>query len=157
MDIFDKMTFDVSNGDYTLKEYEHQVRELEYHEKGVAGAGNTPFGLFHAWYVAPFTNDDVKIKGVVVAHELDWVEGERAYRQYSSGYEVIQKKLGVNLKFVCKERSLTMRRTLVRYDFEDDYKPGLLFTPATGEEIYLEIYGIDERHEVLRLMWAGET
>lgn len=157
MDVFDKVAFDYSNGDYTLKEYEQQVRLLELHEKGVAGAGNTPFGFFRAWYVAPFTKEDVKIKGIVVAHEMDWVDGERSYRQYSSGYEAIQQKFGVNLKFICKERSLTMGRILVRYDFEDDYKPGLLFTPATGEEIYFEIYGIDERYGVLRLMWTSEA
>lgn len=88
---------------------------------------------------------------------MDWLEGEKAYRQYSSGYETIQQKLGINLKFICKERSNTMGRTQFRYDFEDDLHPGLLFTPSTGEEIYFEIYGIDERHSVLRLMWSGEA
>lgn len=157
MNLFDRLTFNARNGDYSIEAYDAHVKELATASTGVSCIGFGPFGWFRVWRVAPVTDDRIRIKGIIVAHELDWVEGERTYHQYSSGYEAIQEKLGINLKFVCKEHSETLQRTLVRYEFEDNYKAGLLFTPATGEEIYFEIYGIDDMHSVLHLMWKGEA
>lgn len=149
--------FNFSNGEYTTEKYNLSIQLLETHDKGVKGAGLGPFGLFHVWMIAPRTDDGRRVKGVVVAHEMNWLEGKRSYRQYSSGYEAIQQKLGVNLRFICKEHSQTLGRALFRYDFENPMRPGLLFTPATGEELYFEIYGIDESYGILRLMFKGEA
>lgn len=157
MNLLDRLTFNARNGGYSIEAYDAHVKELATASSGISGMGLGPFGWFRVWKVAPVTDEGIRIKGVIVAHELNWVEGEHTYHQYSSGYEAIQEKLGVNLKFVCKEHSETLQRTLVRYDFEDNYKAGLLFTPATGEEIYFEIYGIDDMHGVLHPMWKGEA
>lgn len=157
MNLFDRLAFNTRNGGYSIEKYDAHVKELESATPGVTAMGFGPFGLFRVWIIAPVTEEGKRIKGVIVAHELDWVEGDRAYHQYSSGYEAIQEKIGVNLKFVYKEHSETVHRTLVRYDLEDNYKAGLLFTPATGEEIYFEIYGIDDTHGVLHIMWKGEA
>lgn len=157
MNLFDRLAFNTLNGGYSIETYNAHVKELESASFGVTGMGFGSFGLFRVWIVAPVTEEGKRIKGVIVAHELEWEEGQRNYHQYSSGYESIQEKIGVNLKFVCKEYSETLKRTLIRYDFEDNYKAGLLFTPATGEEIYFEIYGIDDTHGVLHPMWKGEA
>lgn len=157
MNLFDRLAFNTRNGGYSIEKYDAHVKELESAFPGVTEMVFGPFGLFRVWIIMPVTEEGKRIKGVIVAHELDWVEGNRTYHQYSSEYEAIHEKIGVNLKFVCKEHSVNLKRTLVRYDFEDNYKAGLLFTPATGEEIYFEIYGIDNMHGVLHPMWKGEA
>lgn len=158
MDFFDKIIPGYANGGYDKETHQGLLRKVEAHECGVAGCGITgPYGLFHAWFVAPRCSDGTKIRGIVVAHEGDWTGPLHGYHQYSFSYDAIQKKLGENLKFVGMEFSKVLGRTLIRYDFEDEFKNGLLFTPATGEEIYFEIYGIGERHGMLHLMLACEA
>ena len=86
-----------------------------------------------------------RFERLLVAHEGDWIgeNGMMCYPEYKF-YEDVQTALGKGLVFVNKEYSDLLRRTLFLYDFErtpdTEY---VLSVPATGEEIYFEIYGID--------------
>lgn len=80
---------------------------------------------------------------LLVAHEGRWLDedGMFCHPEYKF-YEDVQKGLGIGLTFVKKEYSEFLNRTLFLYDFE--YSPYYkLAVPATGEEIYFEIYGVD--------------
>lgn len=83
---------------------------------------------------------------VLVAHEGHWVDsdGMFCYPEYEL-YEDVQKGLGKGLTFVKKEYSEFLKRSLFLYEF--NYEPDgnyVLAVPATGEEIYFEIYGVDQ-------------
>ena len=82
---------------------------------------------------------------LLVAHEGDWIGeyGMICYPEYKA-YEDVQTALGKGLVFVNKEYSELLRRSLFLYDFEHTSDAEyILSVPATGEEIYFEIYGID--------------
>ena len=83
---------------------------------------------------------------VLVAHEGHWIDtdGMICHKEYEL-YEDVQKDLGKGLTFIKKEYSEILKRSLFLFDFE--YVPDgnyLLAVPATGEEIYFEIYGVDQ-------------
>ena len=82
---------------------------------------------------------------LLVAHEGDWIGeyGMICYPEYKA-YEDVQTALGKGLVFVNKEYSELLRRSLFLYDFEHTSDAEyILSVPATGEEIYFAIYGID--------------
>ena len=82
---------------------------------------------------------------LLVAHEGDWIGeyGMICYPEYKA-YEDVQTALGKGLVFVNKEYSELLGRSLFLYDFEHTSDAEyILSVPATGEEIYFEIYGID--------------
>ena len=64
-----------------------------------------------------------------------------------------QKDLGKGLTFIRKEYSENRKRSLFLFDFEyvsdGNY---LLAVPATGEEIYFEIYGVDQSGAMVLLV-----
>lgn len=66
------------------------------------------------------------------------------HREYDS-YEDVQKVLGTGLTFVSKEYSTILKRILISYSFKYGSE-AVLAVPATGEEIYFEIYGSDKYH-----------
>lgn len=83
---------------------------------------------------------------ILVSHEGNWIDsnGMICHPDYKL-YEDVQAALGKGLTFVKKEYSKLMNRSRFLYDFEyqsdGDY---VLAVPATGEEIYFEIYGVDQ-------------
>ena len=82
-----------------------------------------------------------RFEKLLIAHEGRWLDEMFCYQEYKF-CENVQKGLGVGLTFVKKEYSELFNRSLFLYDFE--YSPYYkLAVPATGEEIYFEIYGVD--------------
>lgn len=65
--------------------------------------------------------------------------------------ENIEKALGYGLDFDAKEYSTIMKRSLFSYSL-DYVKDAVLAVPATGEEIYFEIYGADDHHGMFLLV-----
>ncbi len=98
--------------------------------------------------------DDKHFDKVLVAHEGDWIDsrGMICHPEYEH-YEDVQKELGKGLSFISKEYSAILNRSLFLFDFE--YVPEGLYTlavPATGEEIYFEIYGVDQSGALVLLV-----
>lgn len=91
------------------------------------------------------------IERIIVAHEGNWTnaDGMRCFSEYNS-YEDVQKALGSGLEFISKEYSAILKRSLISYSFEDESE-AILAVPATGEEIYFEIYGSDRTHGIFLL------
>lgn len=89
---------------------------------------------------------------IIVAHEGNWIttDGIWFYREYNA-YEDVQQKLGTGLLFIAKEYSEVLNRSLVSYSFEYGNE-AILAVPATGEEIYFEIYGSDRNHGLYLLV-----
>ena len=91
---------------------------------------------------------------ILVAHEGHWVDsgGMICHPEYEH-YEDVQKDLGKGLTFIKKEYSEFLKRSLFLFDFEyvsdGNY---LLAVPATGEEIYFEIYGVDQSGAMVLLV-----
>lgn len=91
---------------------------------------------------------------VLVAHEGHWIDidGMICHKEYEL-YEDVQKDLGKGLTFIKKEYSEFLNRSLFLFDFEyvsdGNY---LLAVPATGEEIYFEIYGVDQSGALVLLV-----
>lgn len=88
-----------------------------------------------------------KFDKILVAHEGDWTttEGMYCHSEYKR-YEDVQEDLGKGLRFLKKGFSKLNRRSLFLFDFApiDDNEEYILAVPATGEEIYFEIYGVDQ-------------
>lgn len=86
------------------------------------------------------------LERIIVAHEGNWIEANEiwSYREYDS-YDDVQNKLGNGLSFIAKEFSKVLNRSLISYSFEYGSE-AILAVPATGEEIYFEIYGSDKYH-----------
>lgn len=83
---------------------------------------------------------------VLVAHEGHWIDkdGMICHKEYEL-YEDVQKDLGKGLTFVKKEYSEILKRSLFLFEFEyTSDRNYILAVPATGEEIYFEIYGVDQ-------------
>lgn len=89
---------------------------------------------------------------IIVAHEGDWVSEDAmlCHEEYRA-YEDVQKALGTELVFTAKEYSRILRRSLFSYSFQYGDE-AILAVPATGEEIYFEIYGADSHHGVYLLV-----
>lgn len=91
---------------------------------------------------------------VLVAHEGHWIDSKDMmfHRKYEF-YEDAQKDLGKGLTFIKKEYSEFLKRSLFLFDFEyvsdGNY---LLAVPTTGEEIYFEIYGVDQSGALVLLV-----
>lgn len=85
------------------------------------------------------------IEKILVAHEGNWFgeEGMMCHTDYRY-YEDVQTYLGKGLRCIKKEYSQRDRSSLFLYEYiynsEDEY---ILAVPATGEEIYIKIYGVD--------------
>ena len=108
-----------------------------------------------------------RMERIIVAHEgRFWIEpnGMKYYPKYNS-YEQVQEGLGQGLTFITKEYSSDMERSLFEYaityrrppkrslfEYTVGYPaPIILAVPATGEEIYFDIYGIDQDRQMYRL------
>ena len=90
-------------------------------------------------------------KRVIVAHEGNWLTSDfRQFYGYDT-YEDAQRKYGIGLIFVSKEYSDVLNRTLFSFEFEDFFSEAILAVPATGEEIYFEVYGSDNNHGLVLL------
>lgn len=91
------------------------------------------------------------LERIIVAHEGDWItDGIWGYRKYNA-YEDVQNALGSGLAFIEKEYSAVLKRSLMSYSFEYGSE-AILAVPATGEEIYFEIYGSDRLHGMYLLV-----
>lgn len=160
MSFFDSFTSKYINGGVDPDKYKNMLSDLEKHKRGVTCLGHVgPYGLFLGWLVSRVSDNGQLLKGIVIAHEVDWCNPEcmKGYHQYSFSYQAAQEKLGRNLKYVGMERSELMRRTLIRFDFDEFTDSALLFTPATGEELCFEIYGVLDHHSTLIPLFTGEA
>lgn len=160
MSFFDSFSFKYVNGGVDPDQYKHLLSVLKKHERGVSCMGHSgPFGLYLAWLISRRSDNGEMLRGIIIAHEVDWTKPEsmKGYHQYSFSYQAAQDKLGRNLKYVGMERSKLMGRTFIRFDFDEFSDSALLFTPATGEELYFEIYGISEWHSELIPLFSGEA
>ena len=91
---------------------------------------------------------------ILVAHEGRWVDsdGMICHPEYEH-YEDVQKDLGKGLTFIRKEYSENRKRSLFLFDFEyTSDRNYILAVPATGEEIYFEIYGVDQFGRLVLLL-----
>lgn len=89
---------------------------------------------------------------IIVAHEGDWISEDamECHSEYRA-YEDVQKALGTELVFTSKEYSQILHRSLFSYSFQYGDE-AILAVPATGEEIYFEIYGAEEHHGICLLV-----
>lgn len=93
------------------------------------------------------------LTAILVAHEGDWTteEGMSCHFPYKR-YEDVQKDLGKGLIFKRKGFSKVNRRSLFLFDIDKTSNEHILAVPATGEEIYFEIYGIDKSGDLVLLV-----
>lgn len=86
-----------------------------------------------------------KFNKLLVAHEGNWTTEESMYCHPDyKNYEDVQNELGQGLVFSRKGFSRINKRSLFLYDFDNTSMKHILAVPATGEEIYFEIYGVDQ-------------
>ena len=88
---------------------------------------------------------DFLIKAIDLGIIIDMSHMNR--KTFSDTVELLreQKDLGKGLSFVKKEYTENLNRSLFLFDFEyTSDKLHILAVPATGEEIYFEIYGVDQ-------------
>ena len=90
---------------------------------------------------------------LLVAHEGDWTteEGMCCHAHYKY-YEDVQGDLGKGLVFRRKGFSVINRRSLFLFEIDKTCNEHILAVPATGEEIYFEIYGVDTDGNILPLV-----
>ncbi len=95
--------------------------------------------------------DGRSLNRIIVAHEGDWLSDDAmtCHEEYDA-YEDVQTDLGNGLVFIAKEYSQLMSRSLFSFSFEYGNE-AILTVPATGEEIYFEIYGADRNHGMFLL------
>ena len=93
------------------------------------------------------------LTAILVAHEGDWTteEGMSCHFPYKR-YEDVQKDLGKGLVFKRKGFSKVNHRSLFLFDIDKTSNEHILAVPATGEEIYFEIYGIDKSGDLVLLV-----
>ena len=93
------------------------------------------------------------LRAILVAHEGDWTkeEGMSCHSEYKF-YEDVQCDLGKGLVFRVKGFSTINRRSLFLFDVDKAYNEHILAVPATGEEIYFEIYGVDTEDNLVLLV-----
>lgn len=92
---------------------------------------------------------------LLVAHEGDWTKEEgMSCHSYYNKYEDVQFLLGKGLSLRKKGYSKINNRSLFLYDFDNRENDGeyILAVPATGEEIYFEIYGVDPSGDLVLLV-----
>lgn len=104
---------------------------------------------------AKFRIETPEYEEIIVAHGGDWTkEGAMSCHHHYKAYEDVQADLGAGYEFKAKEYVSLLKRTFFKFEREslsDDYS---IVVPATGEEIYLEIYGVNFGR--LYLLWHGE-
>lgn len=108
------------------------------------GGPKSHYGLFEIKRgMLPNGNSFEKI---LVAHEGECIDVDSmSFHEEFKLYEDVQKELGKGLSFLEKEYSEHRNRSFFLYDFEyTDDGEYILAVPATGEEIYSEIYGVDQ-------------
>ena len=93
------------------------------------------------------------LMAILVTHEGDWTteEGMCCHAHYKS-YEDVQSDLGKGLVFRRKGFSVINRRSLFLFEIDKTCNEHILAVPATGEEIYFEIYGVDTDGNLLLLV-----
>lgn len=120
-----------------------------------------------------FLIDPTKYHTVIVAHEGDWTGSEAmaCHRHYPT-YEAVQAWLGNGFRFRGKEYVRLIDRSLFKFEWDSSVVKSSLFgflmtgkefersessiaIPATGEEVWCEIYG--EENGRLYLLWEGEA
>lgn len=93
------------------------------------------------------------LTAILVAHEGDWTteEGMSCHFPYKR-YEDVQKDLGKGLIFKRKGFSAINSKSLFLFEIDKTCNEHILAVPATGEEIYFEIYGIDKSGDLVLLV-----
>ncbi|MGN0213930.1 MAG: hypothetical protein ACI4AH_03870 [Muribaculaceae bacterium] len=92
------------------------------------------------------------IISIMVAHEGDWLSEEgMSCNPHYRRYEDVQEDLGKGLIFRQKGFSEINCRSLFLFDIDKKSQKHILAVPATGEEIYFEIYGVDTNGDLVLL------
>ena len=93
------------------------------------------------------------LTAILVAHEGDWTTEKGMYcHDHYKYYEDVQSDLGKGLIFKLKGFSKVNRRSLFLFELDKTCNEHILAVPATGEEIYFEIYGVDTDGNILLLV-----
>ena len=93
------------------------------------------------------------LTALLVAHEGNWVtEGGMCCHAHYKYYEDVQGDLGKGLVFRRKGFSVINRRSLFLFEIDKTCNEHILAVPATGEEIYFEIYGVDTDGDLVLLV-----
>ncbi len=93
------------------------------------------------------------ITALLVAHEGNWVtEGGMCCHAHYKYYEDVQGDLGKGIVFRRKGFSVINHRSLFLFEIDKTCNEHILAVPATGEEIYFEIYGVDTDGNILLLV-----
>ena len=152
------MIFNMFIGHYFQKLIATKLSDISFREDGiVATYGNSIFIQFLGWekVVAQFRilPNDWKFDKILVAHEGDWTteEGMSCHFPYKR-YEDVQKDLGKGLIFKRKGFSAINSKSLFLFEIDKTCNEHILAVPATGEEIYFEIYGIDKSGDLVLLV-----
>ena len=96
--------------------------------------------------------NDRDLERIIVAREGNWMATMSALLPFgSNNHESVQARHGSGLKFLAKEYSKVMNRSLFSYSFES-CEDAILAVPATGEELLFEIYGSDADHVMYPLV-----
>ena len=86
------------------------------------------------------------VKSLLVSHEGFVLSDEMSYFQMHHGYpncNKIKSDLGNGLTLVSKEHSSILKRGMYLYEVSNTEYECILAFPATGEELYFEIYALD--------------
>lgn len=93
---------------------------------------------------------------ILIAHEGRWTEdGDMLCHPHYHRYEDVQADLGCGYVFKDKEFVSILKRSFFLYEREWGCPEYSIVVPATGEEIYFEIYGVKDGS--LELLWHGEV
>ena len=93
------------------------------------------------------------LMAILVAHEGDWTTEEGMYcHDHYKYYENVQSDLGKGLVFRRKGFSAINSKSLFLFEIDKTCNEHILAVPATGEEIYFEIYGIDKSGDLVLLV-----
>ena len=74
------------------------------------------------------------------------------WHDHYKNYGDVQGDLGKGLVFRRKEFSVINRRSLFLFEIDKTCNEHILAVPATGEEIYFEIYGVDTEGDLVLLV-----
>lgn len=134
-----------------------KLSDISLREDGIVNARNSKFIQFLGWENGgarfKILSSDGRFDKILVAHEGDWTteEGMSCHPHYKR-YEDVQEDLGKGLIFQRKGFSEINRRSLFLFDIDKTSYEHILAVPATGEEIYFEIYVIDKSGDLVLLV-----